>query len=50
MEFVLPVFPLGHVRLIEGSLQKAGKIDDALRKDLDEKVQAESPEGGGKEK
>ena len=50
MEFVLPVFPLRDVHRIEASLQKAGKIDDALRKDLDEKVQAESPEGGGKEK
>ena len=50
VEFVLPVFPLRDVHRIEASLQKAGKIDDALRKDLDEKVQAESPEGGGKEK
>ena len=50
VEFVLPVFPLRDVHRIEASLQKAGKIDDALRKDLDKKVQAESPEGGGKEK
>ena len=50
VEFILPVFPLRDVHRIEASLQKAGKIDEALRKDLDEKVQAESPEGGGKEK
>ena len=50
VEFVLPVFPLRDVHRIEASLQKAGKIDDALRKDLDEKVQAARPEGGGKEK
>tara|TARA_B100000678_G_scaffold227618_1_gene195539 strand:- start:773 stop:1192 length:420 start_codon:yes stop_codon:yes gene_type:complete len=50
VEFILPVFPLRDVHRIEASLQKAGKIDEALRKNLDEKVQAESPEGGGKEK
>ena len=50
VEFILPVFPLRDVHRIEASLRKAGKIDEALRKDLDEKVQAESPEGGGKEK
>ena len=50
VDFILPVFPLRDVHRIEASLQKAGKIDEALRKDLDEKVQAESPEGGGKEK
>lgn len=50
VEFILPVFPLRDVHRIEVSLQKAGKIDAALRKDLDEKVQAESPKGGGKEK
>ena len=50
VEFILPVFPLRDVHRIEASLQKAGKIDEALRKNLDEKVQAESPKGGGKEK
>ena len=50
VEFILPVFPLRDVHRIEASLQKAGKIDEALRKNLDEKVQAERPEGGGKEK
>ena len=50
VEFILPVFPLRDVHRIEASLQKAGKIDEALRKNLDEKVQAESAEGGGKKK
>ena len=45
VEFILPVFPLRDVHRIEASLQKTGKIDDDLRKKLDEKVQAESPPG-----
>jgi len=47
VEFLLPVFPLRDIHRIDASLEKAGKIDDALRKELDAKVRAETPEGGG---
>ena len=47
VEFLLPIFPLHDVHRIEASLQKTGKIDDALRKELDTRVRSETREGDG---
>lgn len=42
VEFLLPVFPIRDVHRVEASMEKAGKIDEALRKDLDARVKAET--------
>lgn len=42
VEFLLPIFPIRDVRRVEVSMQKTGKIDEALRKDLDARVKAET--------
>ena len=47
VEFLLPIFPLHDVHRIEASLQETGKIDDALRKELDTRVRSETREGDG---
>ena len=47
VEPLLPIFPLHDVHRIEASLQETGKIDDALRKELDTRVRSETREGDG---
>ena len=47
VEFLLPIFPIRDVHRVDAKLEKAGKIDEALRKDLDARVEAETRQGPG---
>ena len=47
VEFLLPIFPIRDVHRVDAKLEKAGKIDEALRKDLDARVEAETRQGSG---
>jgi len=47
VEFLLPIFPIRDVHRVEATLEKTGKIDEALRKDLDARVKAETRQGPG---
>ncbi len=46
VEFLLPI-PIRDVHRVETKLEKTGKIDEALRKDLDERVKAETRQEPG---
>ncbi len=47
VEFLLPIFPIRDVHRVDAKLEKTGKIDEALRKDLDARVEAETSQGPG---
>ena len=47
VEFLLPIFPIRDVHRVETRLEKTGKIDEALRKDLDARVKAETGQKPG---
>ncbi len=47
VEFLLPIIPIRDVHRVEATLEKTGQIDEALRKDLDDRVKAETLQGTG---